>query len=62
MRLYARLPLDWSALTYGSRHSSFEADMPDDVNGLKAKLVTHHDYVRRHGEDMPEVRDWRWKR
>ena len=43
MRLYARLPLDWSALTYGSRHSSFEADMNDDVDGLKAKLVTHHD-------------------
>ncbi|MBB3383841.1 phosphoketolase [Rhizobium sp. BK609] len=36
--------------------------MPDDVNGLKAKLVTHHDYVRQHGEDMPEVRDSRRKR
>ncbi|WP_349961684.1 phosphoketolase family protein [Rhizobium sp. ZPR3] len=36
--------------------------VPDVVNGLKAKLVKHHDYVRRHGEDMPEIRDWRWKR
>ncbi|KAA1180105.1 phosphoketolase family protein [Rhizobium tropici] len=36
--------------------------VPDVVDGLKAKLIKHHDYVRRHGEDMPEVRDWRWKR
>jgi len=36
--------------------------VPDAVDGLRAKLVKHHDYVRRHGEDMPEVRDWRWKR
>ncbi|MGY5776545.1 phosphoketolase family protein [Rhizobium sp. LEGMi135b] len=36
--------------------------VPDVVDGLKAKLIRHHDYVRRYGEDMPEIRDWRWKR
>jgi xylulose-5-phosphate/fructose-6-phosphate phosphoketolase len=27
---------------------------------LKNKLVEHRIYVRSHGEDMPEVRDWQW--
>jgi xylulose-5-phosphate/fructose-6-phosphate phosphoketolase len=27
---------------------------------LKNKLIEHRIYVRSHGEDMPEVRDWQW--
>ena len=29
---------------------------------LKDKLVEHAEYIRRHGEDMPEVRQWAWGR
>ncbi len=27
---------------------------------LKEKRVLHSEYIRRHGRDMPEVRDWKW--
>jgi xylulose-5-phosphate/fructose-6-phosphate phosphoketolase len=27
---------------------------------LQGRLNAHHDYVRAHGEDMPEVAEWRW--
>jgi xylulose-5-phosphate/fructose-6-phosphate phosphoketolase len=27
---------------------------------IRDKLIDHKNYVRQHGEDMPEVREWRW--
>jgi xylulose-5-phosphate/fructose-6-phosphate phosphoketolase len=27
---------------------------------LNEHLVEHHQYIRRHGEDMPAIRNWRW--
>jgi xylulose-5-phosphate/fructose-6-phosphate phosphoketolase len=30
-------------------------------NWLDANLQRHKDYVMAHGEDLPEVRDWKWQ-
>ncbi len=29
---------------------------------IRDKLIDHKKYVREHGEDMPEVRNWKWQR
>ncbi len=30
------------------------------TQAIREKLIDHKNYVRRYGQDMPEVREWRW--
>ncbi|MEO7369018.1 MAG: phosphoketolase family protein [Gemmatimonadaceae bacterium] len=32
----------------------------DLAKWCNARLEEHHHYIREHGDDMPDVRDWRW--
>jgi xylulose-5-phosphate/fructose-6-phosphate phosphoketolase len=63
-------PFDMAVLNDLDRYH-LAADVIDRVSGLvpdaaylkqalARKLVEHKEYVARHGEDMPEIRHWRW--
>ena len=53
----SRYHLSMEALRRARR---FRDEAPALIAQCEAKLAEHHDYVREHLEDMPEIRDWVW--
>ncbi|GEL67040.1 phosphoketolase family protein [Marinilactibacillus psychrotolerans] len=47
------LAKDAAKMVYGFEAQDFEVEMDK-------RLSKHHAYIREHGEDMPEVREWKW--
>jgi xylulose-5-phosphate/fructose-6-phosphate phosphoketolase len=53
----SRFHLAIDALKYVSR---LRSEVSDVVDAFNRKLYEHHDYIRQHLEDMPEIRNWQW--
>jgi xylulose-5-phosphate/fructose-6-phosphate phosphoketolase len=63
-------PFDMVVLNYLDRFH-LAGDVIDRVPGLgykaaylkqfiRDKVIEHKRYIREHGEDMPEIREWKW--
>ena len=48
------------AMDVVDRVPGLAAAAPHIKQQLREKLVDHGEYIRRYGEDMPEIRDWCW--
>ena len=53
----SRIHLALDALRYAPGHLKNAVGIIDKLEGL---LARHHDYIREHFEDMPEITGWRW--
>jgi xylulose-5-phosphate/fructose-6-phosphate phosphoketolase len=43
-----------------ARLPQLEASATHVRQAMRDKLIEHREYIVRYGEDMPEIRDWRW--
>jgi xylulose-5-phosphate/fructose-6-phosphate phosphoketolase len=43
-----------------ARLPQLEASAAHVRQAMRDKLIEHREYIVRYGEDMPEIREWRW--
>jgi xylulose-5-phosphate/fructose-6-phosphate phosphoketolase len=48
------------ALEAIERVPELKEKVPHVIEMLKGKLALHTAHVQEYGEDMPEIRDWKW--
>ena len=48
------------ALEAIERVPGLKEKVPHVIDMLIGKLALHNAHVREYGEDMPEIRDWKW--
>jgi len=54
-----RFHLVMAAVERIPRFSSFQSHIREN---LELKLTEHHEYIRRYGDDLPEIKEWKWQR
>ena len=54
----SRFHLAIDALTYATR---LHLQATDAIGAFERALELHHSYIRANFEDLPQIRDWRWK-
>ena len=54
------IPHDWSISGPFSESEPCGSEGAYLKQQLNDKLIEHRQYINRHGEDMPEIRDWLW--
>ena len=48
------------AMDAADRVPALMANIGHIYQHMRDALVTHHEYIIEHGEDLPEIRDWKW--
>jgi xylulose-5-phosphate/fructose-6-phosphate phosphoketolase len=54
--------MDRFTLAIDALHRLPHIDSAAAIKEFEAKLIEHKSYIHQHGEDLPEVRNWTWKK